>query len=135
MTMLLVRPDSGRDRGQSTVEFALIIPLIAIVLLLAVQIAVLGAAKVASVHMARDVARVVAIDPAFDPEVGPLDLARDSDRSNDLSLKVEILPASRVGQLQICVSVRDETPPIFAAFAPFLSDVVLVSEAKMLIEN
>ena len=124
----------GRERGQSTVEFALIIPLVAIVLLLAVQVAVLAVAKIASVHVARDVARSMAIDPEFDPEIDLLGIDTFADTSNDLSLTVEIHPSPVSGHLEVCVRVRDNNPPIFATFAPFLRQAVLTSEAKMPLE-
>ena len=51
------------ERGQSTVEFALVLPLVALSLLMIVQVALLATTKVATVHTARDVARAIAIDP------------------------------------------------------------------------
>jgi len=56
-----VRPDhprSGRDeRGQATVEFALILPLVLALLMLLVQIGLVGRDELLVVHAARDAVR------------------------------------------------------------------------------
>jgi hypothetical protein len=55
------RPDRGRalsdERGQATVEFALVLPLILALLLLLVQVALVGRDELLVVHAARDAVR------------------------------------------------------------------------------
>ena len=53
----------GGDSGQATVELALCIPIIALLLLLLVQVALLGRAVLLVGHAAREGARVAAVDP------------------------------------------------------------------------
>ena len=57
------------ERGQATVEFALIIPLVLVVLLAVVQVAVVAYAQLAVTHLARETARVVAVDPTVDVSI------------------------------------------------------------------
>ncbi len=50
------------ERGQATVELALVLPLLALVLLGVVQIALIGRDSIAVTHAARAAARAAAID-------------------------------------------------------------------------
>ena len=50
-----------RDRGQSTVEFALCLPLVGVLLLLMAQLLVVGLAKVQLVNAVRDATRAAAV--------------------------------------------------------------------------
>jgi hypothetical protein len=70
------------DVGQATVEFALVLPVVILAMVVLVQVAVFVRAQVLVVHAAREGARAAAVDP--DPsaveqavrESGPLDPAR-----------------------------------------------------------
>lgn len=57
---------SGADRGQASVELALCLPVVAVLLLLVVQAGLLVADQVAVVQAAREGARRASVDP--DPE-------------------------------------------------------------------
>ena len=52
---------AGADRGQSTVEFALVLPLVVMVLLLVVQVGLVVRDQVLVVHAAREAARAAAV--------------------------------------------------------------------------
>lgn len=53
----------GGESGQATVELALCLPIIALLLLLVIQVALLGRAVLLVGHAAREGARVAAVDP------------------------------------------------------------------------
>ena len=54
------------ERGQSTVEFALIVPLVIVVMLAVIQVALVAYAQLNISHIARETARAVAADPSVD---------------------------------------------------------------------
>ena len=68
----MVEPD---ERGQTTVEFALVIPVLALILGVLVEVGMLVADQARLWHAAREAARVAAVDP---DEQHQLDAARDS---------------------------------------------------------
>jgi hypothetical protein len=51
------------ESGQSTVELALLLPAVVVVLLLVVQVGLLARDRVLTVHAARSAARAVAVEP------------------------------------------------------------------------
>jgi Flp pilus assembly protein TadG len=60
-------PQNARsERGQATVEFALLLPLVAIMVLLAVQVVVIGQNLLLLQHGVREAARACAVDAACD---------------------------------------------------------------------
>jgi Flp pilus assembly protein TadG len=52
-----------RERGQATVEFALLLPVLALALLAVIQVALVVRDHVAVVHAAREAARAASVDP------------------------------------------------------------------------
>jgi TadE-like protein len=52
-----------RERGQATVELALLLPVIVMLLLLVVQMLVVGRDYVVTIHAAREAARAESVDP------------------------------------------------------------------------
>jgi len=54
---------SSRERGQSTVELAVIIPIVVLLILLSIQVAVVLRDRVLVVHAARAAGRAVIVDP------------------------------------------------------------------------
>lgn len=56
-------PAPDRERGQSSIEFALIVPVVFVLLLLGAQVGVLIVGQVSVTHAAREVARSLAVDP------------------------------------------------------------------------
>lgn len=57
------RPRRGPDRGQSTVELALALPVVVLLLLVLLQVALVARDVVLVAHAAREGARAAAIDP------------------------------------------------------------------------
>lgn len=55
---------AGLDRGQSTVELALALPVVALLVLVVLQVGLIGRDTVVVTHAAREAARAAAVDPA-----------------------------------------------------------------------
>ena len=53
----------ARERGQATVEFALVLPVLVLALLAVLQVALVVRDHVAVVHAAREAARAASVDP------------------------------------------------------------------------
>ena len=64
----------GRERGQSTVELAVIIPILVLLILLCVQAALVLRDRVLVVHAARAAARAVIVDPQVTSAAAALQL-------------------------------------------------------------
>ena len=117
--------------GQATVELALLLPVLALVLLLILQIGLLGRDLVLVGHAAREAARAAAVDP--DPGAA-LAAARAAGGLDDDRLDVVVSgrgdPGSRV---RVTVTYRAETDiPIVGAL---LGDRTLRSAATMRVEG
>lgn len=60
-----MRP-ANSERGQATVEFAVVLPALLLVVLAFVQVSLVVLTKFAVTHTAREVARVLVVDPGAD---------------------------------------------------------------------
>jgi Flp pilus assembly protein TadG len=58
-----MRPPRRRERGQATVELALLLPVLVLALLAVIQVALVVRDHVAVVHAAREAARAASVDP------------------------------------------------------------------------
>ncbi len=65
----------ARERGQSTVELAVVLPVVMVLLLAVAQSGVLVRDRLATVHAARVAARAVVVDPTTSSAVSALDAA------------------------------------------------------------
>lgn len=124
----------GRDeRGQSTVEFALIIPLIIVVLLAVIQVALVAYAQLSISHIARETARVVSVDPTVDvahlmQDIAPLG-------TKGLVVEVSFEPSPVSGRTFVVVSVSYQTAPISKLFEAFTAQLAVSTQIKMLSES
>ncbi len=59
-------PQDDRESGQATVEFAIVLPALLLVVLAFVQVSLVVLTKFAVTHTAREVARVLVVDPGAD---------------------------------------------------------------------
>jgi hypothetical protein len=57
------RPGSTRERGQATVEFAFVLPLLVLAALAIVQVALVVRDQLGVVHAAREAARAASVEP------------------------------------------------------------------------
>lgn len=60
------RGATGRERGQATVEFAFVLPLLVLALLAVVQVGLVVRDQLGVVHAAREAARAASVDPDTD---------------------------------------------------------------------
>ena len=123
----------GDERGQSTVEFALIIPLVFVALLVVVQVALVAHAQLTVTHLARETARAIAADPSTD--VGLLIQDRTPLGTDDLSIEVLFEPSPVLGRDFVVVVVSYETARISGLFDPFTPQLKVRSQVKMLMES
>ncbi len=126
-------PDPGpgplRDasRGQATVESALLIPFVALLLLALVQVGLLVHARVMVTHAAREGVRVAAVGGSDDEIREAVAVAGDLALHR---LRVEI--ARESGTVTVQVSYTDPTSvPLVGSM---IHDVELVARARMRIE-
>jgi Flp pilus assembly protein TadG len=119
------------DRGQATVELALLLPLVALLLLALVQVAVVARDQVLVAHAAREAARAAAVDDDVDAtrraaeQAGPLAADR---------LDVEVRGRDGVGS-RVRVVVRYRVPVRLPLVAHGALDVELRSSATMRVER
>ncbi len=118
---------SGRgDEGQSTVELALALPLVAVLALLVAQVVVVARAQLLVAHAAREAARAAAVVEG-DPESAALDGAR---RAGGLSVDHLDVRAEREGG-RVTVVVRYEAPTDVAVVGPLLPSPTLTGRVTM----
>lgn len=117
------------QRGQATVELALLLPVLALLLLLAVQVALVARDRVVAVHTVRVAARAAIVDPdeaavrdAVRAQGGPVDRVRvevtDDPHHDDL--------------VAVTVRMRPVTVPIVGRV---LGHTVLTERLSVLVEG
>ena len=123
----------ARDHGQSTVELAIVLPVVVVLLLLVVQFALVIRDQVLVVHAAREAARSAAVATTDDRSdaarrsgigAGPLDPDR-------LRVTEAILPGGQRVRVRIDYLSRTDLPLVGA----LLPDVDLSSDATMRLET
>lgn len=128
--MTLPRNRRG-DEGQAAVELALVLPLVALLLLLLVQVALVVRDQVLVVHAAREAARAAAVDPtlraARRAALAGAPLAEDR-------LRLELTGRGKSDhQVRAELFYRSPTSaPIVGGLVP---DIVLRAQASMRREN
>ena len=120
------------ERGQSTVEFALIIPLVIVVVLAVIQVSLVAYAQLSVTHIARETARAVSVDR--DADIDLLSQNVTTLGSEGLVVDVSFTPASLPGREFVVVTVRYQTPPISRLFEPFDSQMEVLAQVQMLME-
>lgn len=121
------RPCEARDRGQATVEFALVLPLLIVLLWTFAEIVVVLRDHVLVTHAAREAARVASVQG-----VGPAALAAARDRSGlGDSLRIDLRRSGSDVHAVASLAVADDLP-ILGRIRPGLTvsaAVVMLSEA------
>ena len=116
-----------RERGQATVEFALVLPLVVFGLLAILQVGLVARDQVAVVHAAREAARAASVDP---------DPGRASRAARRVLAGADVHVGSRpkVGQpITVDVTYHDRTDvPLVGAIFP---DLDLHARAVMRVER
>lgn len=124
-------PPDRSERGQSTIEFALVIPLVLFVVVAVAQVALVAYSQIAVVHTAREVARAVSREPATD--VAQLHAGLGSLPANDVEIDVTIEQAPGSDLSLVRVHARYEVPGIVGLFG-LLDQYEVEAEAAMLVE-
>ena len=123
----------ARDHGQSTVELAIVLPVVVVLLLLVVQLALVLRDQVLVVHAAREAARSAAVARTDDRSeaarrggigAGPLEPDR-------LRVTEAILPGAQRVRVRIDYLSQTDLPLV----GSLLPDVALSSDATMRLES
>ena len=126
-----VEAASRGQHGQATVELALVLPLVALLLLALVQVAVVARDQVLVAHAAREAVRAAAVDPDVHAarraaeQAGPLATDR---------LAVEVSGRDGVGS-RVRVVVTYSVPTRLPLVGRALGDVRLTASATMRVER
>jgi hypothetical protein len=119
-----------RDGGQATVELVLVLPVVAMLALVAVQVAVVAHRQVLVVHAAREGARAAAVDDGDRSVAASL----GSERSTGLDpARLEVTARSDAETVEVVV-VFDE-PTDVALIGRLLPSLRLEAAATMRIEG
>ncbi len=128
-----VSPRFKHDSGQSSLEFALLLPAIVFVALVLAQIVLVVQAQVSVTHAAREAARVLAIEPQADAlAVVAFSSALEPHQAE---VSVEFLPAPIPGRQIVRVTVRYQVPAIASIVDSLIGDLAVDAQAAMLVEE
>lgn len=122
-----------RERGQSSVEFALILPIMLVLVLALAQVGLIVQAQISVTHTAREAARALAVDPAADVRAAAFRASNLSAPSTEVTAR--FAPASVSGRQIVEVTVSYRIPVISGLFAPLVEGEVVTARASMLIEG
>ena len=125
------RPRSRRDRGQSSVEVALLLPFVAVLLLGVVQVGLVVRDQVLVVHAAREAARAAAVDPT---EGAARDAAAAATALSPSRLVVAVSGRGDAGS-RVSVTVTYASPTVVPLVGRLLGDVPLTASATMRVES
>ncbi len=126
------RPDSGdrSQRGQSTVELALVLPVIALLLLAGIQVGVVARDRLLLAHAAREAARAAAVEPDPSAATAAARAATGLDRGR---LSVSLGPQRSPGD-RLVVSVRYRAPTSVPVVGRLIGDIALASDVTVRVE-
>ncbi|MDP8953565.1 MAG: pilus assembly protein [Actinomycetota bacterium] len=119
------------DQGQAAVELALVLPFVAMLALVLVQVALVVRDQVLVSHAAREAAREAAVseDPGLAGQA-----ARASDALDPARLVVEVSGRGRPGS-RVRVDVSYSAPTDVPLVGPMVGDVALSGAATMRVER
>lgn len=125
--------NSGRDgeAGQSTVELALCLPVLAIVLGFVVEVGLIASDQIRLWHAAREAARVAVVDSDRD---ATLDAAQRGGLSG-MEMSIDPTPASRVQGQPLTVRIRYSPSGRVPLVGAIADGITLEAAATMRIEE
>ena len=127
----MIRTGRG-DGGQATVELALVLPLVAALVLVALQVGLVLRDHVLVTHAAREAARAAAVAEAGERSAAA---QRGAQRSGSLDeAQLAVTTSSVDGGEAVRVEVRYRSTTDVPLVGPVLPDVVLRGDATMRIE-
>jgi Flp pilus assembly protein TadG len=119
------------ERGQATVEAALVLPLVVLLLLAVVQVGLLVRAEVLVTHAAREAARAAAVDP--DPQA-PVRAATSATTLDPHRMNVHVQGRNGAGshvEVDVTYTASTDVPLVGA----LIGDVTLHASATMRVEH
>jgi hypothetical protein len=120
----------SRQRGQATVEVALLLPLLALLLLAVVQVGLVVRDQVLVTHAAREAARAAAVDPRAEVARAGAEAAADLDPGRlEVRLDGDTTPGGRLTAV-----VRYRSPTAVPLIGPLVGDRTLTARATMRVE-
>jgi Flp pilus assembly protein TadG len=125
-------PGRGRndDGGQATVEAALVLPVVVLLLLAVVQVGLVVRAQILVIHTAREAARAAAVNP--DPDAART-AADDASTLEASRLHVAVTGRNGTGS-RVRVDVTYTMPTDVPIVGALLGDLELHGEATMRVE-
>lgn len=130
--MLPPRPGrSSRDGGQASVELALLLPIVVVLLLAVLQVGLLARDVVLVTHASREAARAAATDP--DPRAARRAAAESSGLADD-RLRVRASGRGEAGS-RVAVTVTYRAPTSVPLVGALLGDRTIRSSATMRVEG
>jgi Flp pilus assembly protein TadG len=127
-----VRVARWEDRGQSTVEFALILPLVALVVLCVVQAGLVVRDQLLVSHAAREAARAAAVSDN-DRAGAALRAARQAGPLQSDRLSGTVSTADSGRSVRVVITYKSATD--LALIGPLVPDIDLESSVVMRIES
>ena len=126
-----LRTNPRGEEGQSTVELALVLPLVVVVLLAVVQVGLVVRDQVLVVHAAREAAREAAVQPAADAarQAALAGSGLDGER-----LDVDVSGRGAAGS-RVRAQVRYRTPTRVPLVGAAVGDLTLEATATMRVER
>jgi Flp pilus assembly protein TadG len=125
-----VRREGRPDRGQATVEVALLLPVVATMLFAVVQVGLVVRDQVLVTHAAREAARAAAVEPT---EAAAREGAEAAARLDPGRLDVELSGSTDPGA-RLTVTVRYRSPTDVPLVGQLVGDRTLTAEATMRVE-
>jgi Flp pilus assembly protein TadG len=124
------------DRGQSTVELALLLPLVAILILLVLQFGLVIRDQLMVVHAAREAARAAAVTDG-DPTAAARSGAERSGSLDPARLDLTTTPTDRDERISVVVRYRSSTDvPLVGSLLPDVDlEVTMVMMRELPIQN
>jgi TadE-like protein len=117
--------------GQATVEAALVLPFVALLLLAVVQVGILVRAQVLVTHAAREAARAAAVDPDRNAAV---DAAEHASSLDARRMRVDVEGRGVRGS-HVTARVTYDAPTDVPLIGALIGDIHLGGEATMRVEH
>lgn len=120
-------------RGQSSVEFALILPLVLVLVLALAQVGLIVQAQISVTHAAREGVRALAVDPAANAQGVVLDASNLAEAQTTVDVAFD---SALVGGRQLVeVTVTYRVPQVSSLLQPLVGDTSVSATATMLVEG
>ena len=127
----MIGPGRGGEEGQATVELALLLPVVVVLLLAVLQLGLVARDVVLVTHAAREAARAAAVEP--EPEA-PRQAAAASGGLDPDRLTVEVSDRGEPGS-RVRVEVRYRIPTAVPIVGALIADHEVTSVATMRVEE